>query len=112
MARPLRPSSELRERFDLYLTRQERAAIRGKALAARLPMSALVRRAALGLRCDPVPAITADQWSRLGPLAANLNQIARHLNAGATATCVDAGCIDELRYLLNDIRLALAGKTA
>lgn len=112
MARPLQPSNELRDRFDLYLSDAERAAIRDKAQAAGLPMSAFVRRAALGQRCIPVPAINAEQWAKLGRLAANLNQIAKHLNEGEPFSAFDAIGIDEIRLHLADIRLALAGRQA
>jgi len=110
MARPLQASSELREKFDLYLNAAERALIRDKAVAAGLPVSAFVRRAALGQRCTNVPAIAAEQWAKLGPLAANMNQIARWLNAGDMFTVSDAIAIDEIRQHLAAIRLTLTGR--
>lgn len=110
MARPLQPTANLRDRFDLYLTDAERAAIREKATAAGLPVSAFIRRAALGQRCNAVPAIAADQWAKLGRMAANLNQIAKHLNEGEPFSAADAVSIDELRFHLADIRVALTGR--
>ena len=110
MARPLQPLNTLRDKFDLYLTDAERVAIHDKAKAAGLPMSAFVRRAALGQRCTTVPTVAAEQWAQLGKLAANLNQIAKHLNEGDPFSASDAIGIDELRLHLAAIRLALTGR--
>jgi hypothetical protein len=110
VARPLQYVGELRSSFDIYLNVAERAVIHEKAIATRLPMSAFIRRAALGLRCSPVPAINAEQWAKLGPLAANLNQIAKNLNEGDIFTVSDMITLNELQALLTDIRLALTGK--
>lgn len=110
MVRPLQPAANLRDRFDLYLTDAERATIRDKATAAGLSVSAFIRRAALGQRCNAVPAIAADQWAKLGRMAANLNQIAKHLNEGEPFSAADAISIDELRFHLADIRMALTGR--
>lgn len=112
MARPLQPAANLRDRFDLYLTDAERAAIREKANAAGLPLSAFIRRAALGQRCTTLPAIAAEQWAKLGRLAGNLNQIAKHLNEGDPFSAADAISIDEIRFHLAAIRLALTGRDA
>lgn len=110
MARPLLSAVELRSSFDIYLSEAERTLIRDKAIATRLPMSAFIRRSALGQHCPAVPAINAEQWARLGPLAANINQIAKGLNEGDMFSVSDAICMDELRMLLTDIRLALTGQ--
>lgn len=110
MARPLQYVGELRRSFDIYLNVAERAVIQEKAIATRLPMSTLIRRAALGLKCSPVPAINAEQWAKLGPLSANINQIAKNLNGGDIFTVTDMITLDELQALLTDIRLALTGK--
>lgn len=112
MARPLQYVGELRSSFDIYLNVAERAVIHEKAIATRLPMSAFIRRAALGLRCSPVPAINAEQWTKLGPLSANINQIAKRLNEGDIFTVSDMIALDEMRLLLIDIRLALTGKAS
>lgn len=112
MARPLQYVGELRRSFDIYLNVAERAVIQEKAIATRLPMSALIRRAALGLKCSPVPAINAEQWAKLGPLAANINQIAKSLNEGDIFTISDIITLNDLHELLTDIRLALTGKVS
>ena len=83
MPRPLKPSRELRQRFDLYLDESEVDQIRANATAARLPMSIFVRRVALRQHIElPPPAGNLERWRELAPLASNLNQIARACNAG------------------------------
>jgi hypothetical protein len=83
MARPLAPSSKLRNRFDLYLDNGEADQIRANARAARLPMSTFVRRVALRQQIElPPPAENLSRWRELAPLTNNLNQIARACNAG------------------------------
>lgn len=83
MPRPLKPSRELRQRFDLYLHDQEVEQIRADAEIARLPMSTFVRRLALRQRIElPPSAGNLAHWQELAPLASNLNQIARACNAG------------------------------
>jgi hypothetical protein len=83
MPRPLKPSRELRQRFDLYLDESEVDQIRANATAARLPMSTFVRRVALRQHIElPPPAGNLERWRELAPLASNLNQIARACNAG------------------------------
>ena len=83
MARPITPSSKLRNRFDLYLDEGEVDQIRANAQAARLPMSTFVRRVALRQQIELAPpAENLSRWRELAPLTNNLNQIARACNAG------------------------------
>jgi hypothetical protein len=83
MPRPLKPSRELRQRFDLYLDEAEVDQIRANATAACLPMSTFVRRVALRQHIElPPSAGNIERWRELAPLASNLNQIARACNAG------------------------------
>lgn len=83
MPRPLKPSRELRHRFDLYLDVGEVEQVRANAKLARLPMSTYVRRVALRQRIDlPPTEHSVERWRELAPLANNLNQIARACNAG------------------------------
>jgi hypothetical protein len=110
MARPIIPQSEIRKRFHIYLSEEERADIERKAAEANLPLSMFMRKAALGQRCQSIPAINCHQWAELGRMAANLNQIAKHLNEGDPFSVSDAISMDELRFFLGDIRLALTGK--
>lgn len=60
--------------------------LRERARAARLPLSILVRNAALGLEiaaaAPTAPEINIEKYSELARLAANLNQLTRHLNEG------------------------------
>lgn len=83
MPRPLKPSRELRQRFDLYLDENETEQLRANAQAARLPMSTFLRRVALRQRVEvPPSAGNVERWRELAPLASNLNQLARCCNAG------------------------------
>lgn len=60
--------------------------LRERARGARLPLSILVRNAALGLEIVPAaptaPEINIEKYSELARLAGNLNQVTHHLNAG------------------------------
>lgn len=64
----------------------ELSQLRERARVARLPMSILVRNAALGLEIVPAaptaPEINIEKYSELARLAGNLNQLTHHLNAG------------------------------
>jgi hypothetical protein len=61
------------------MTEAELAAAAAVAVSCGLSLSELVRRRLAGRRLPrAVPAVNRDAWSRLGPLAANLNQYARH----------------------------------
>lgn len=83
MARPLKRSAELRQRFDLYLDEREAEQLRQTAAAARLPMSTYLRRIAMRQKIVmPPPDTAVDRWRELAPMANNLNQIARACNAG------------------------------
>lgn len=110
MARPIIQQSEIRKRFHIYLSEQERLDIEQKAAEANLPLSTFLRKAALGQRCFSIPAINCHQWAELGRMAGNINQIAKHLNEGEPFSVSDAISMDELRFYLGDIRLALTGK--
>lgn len=111
MARPLLREWELRERFDIYLTLIERGRIAERAQGAGLPLSAFIRKAALGHKVHSLPSINAEQWAKLGGLAANLNQLARHANAG-TLVAVDPDELAALAETVRTIRQALMGDTA
>ena len=102
MARPLAPSSKLRNRFDLYLDDGEADQIRANAQAARLPMSTFVRRVALRQQIELAPpAENLSRWRELAPLASNLNQIARACNAGL----VPEGIYPAVADLAEQVRL-------
>ena len=113
MARPITPSSKLRNRFDLYLDDGEVDQIRANAQAARLPMSTFVRRVALRQQIELAPpAENLSRWRELAPLTNNLNQIARACNAGL----VPEGIYPVVTELAEQVRLLrfelLNGKAA
>lgn len=111
MARPLLREWELRERFDIYLTPLERGAISERAKLAGMPLSAFIRKSALGQKVSALPAINAEQWSRLSGLGSNLNQLAHHANAG-TLDGADLALLEELSEQVRQIRHALMGGVA
>lgn len=108
MARPLLNEWELRERFDIYIRPLERGQISERAKQAGMPLSAFIRKAALGQKIFALPAINAEQWSRLSGLGANLNQLAHHANAG-TLEGFDPAMLSELAETVQQIRLTLMG---
>lgn len=108
MARPLMRACELRTRVDVYLDVAERAEIHRRATQARLPLSAFLRKAALGQRVTTVPSGNVERWASLAQLAGNLSQIARHLNAGRL-TGVDAALLEAVAAEVRGLRLDLLG---
>ncbi|NHZ81571.1 plasmid mobilization relaxosome protein MobC [Massilia sp. CCM 8695] len=107
MTRPLKPSRELRQRFDLYLHEQEVEKIRATAAAARLPMSTFLRRLALRQRIESPPSAgNLARWQELAPLASNLNQIAHACNAGLAPEGIYA-VVAELAEQVRLLRLEL-----
>jgi hypothetical protein len=112
MPRPLKPSRELRQRFDIYLDEFEVDQIRANAAAARLPMSIFVRRVALRQKIEVPPSIEAvARWRELAPLANNLNQIARACNAGSVPEGIYP-VVAELAEHVRLLRLELLGCNA
>lgn len=109
MPRPLKPSRELRQRFDLYLDEREVDQIRANAQAARLPMSTFLRRVALRQQiAAPPSAGSVDRWREIAPLASNLNQIARACNAGLVPEGIYP-VVTELAEQVRLLRLELLG---
>lgn len=108
MGRPLMRECELRQRIDVYLAADERDEITRRAAEARLPVSAFIRRAAMGQRVRTVPTGNATRWASLSRLSANLNQIARHLNSGRVDG-IDAGTVEALLGEVRALRLELMG---
>lgn len=83
MTQLLKPRSELRQRFNLYLDEGEIERLRGYATAARLPMSTYLRRVALRQRIEAPPSeANVARWRELAPLANNLNQLVRACHSG------------------------------
>jgi hypothetical protein len=89
------------------MTAGELAAIAAAAASCGLTLSELVRRRLLGRRLPrPVPRVNREAWSRLGPLAANLNQYVRAIHQGQAAGAPLA-LLEDLRRELAALRLAL-----
>jgi len=83
MSRPLYDKRRLRSlRVDVYLSEDELATIKGKAADSGLRLAEFVRAAALGVKIQAVSEINAARWSELAATCSNLNQLARHANAG------------------------------
>jgi hypothetical protein len=108
MARPLLKSSALRTKVDCYFSPDERSHLQAKASQVGLGLSAFIREAALGKPIKALPAVNAERWGELARVAANLNQIARHLNEGR-AHGVDASLISELLAQVQALRQELIG---
>ena len=112
MPRPLKPRSELRERFDLYLDEGEIERLRGYAAAARLPMSTYLRRVALRQRIEAPPsAANVARWRELAPLANNLNQLVRACHSGQAPEGIYPAVV-ALAEQVRLLRLELLGASA
>ena len=111
MGNALLSAVELRKRFDLYLTDDERAVLEIKARAACLPMSTFLRRVALKKKIEQPPKeISRKQYAELARVGSNLNQIAAAINAGK-ASGIDVDVIHELATQVRLLRMQLIGVT-
>ena len=108
MGRPLKRTSELRKRPHCYLSSDGRMLVEAKAIEAGLSVSSFVRGAVLSRRIMKAPIVSAQQWTELGRVCSNLNQLARHLNAG-TANGVPPELIGRLYAQVQEVRRALLG---
>lgn len=108
MGRPLVRECALRTRVDVYLDAAERVEVHRRAAEAHMPVSAFIRKSALGQRVTTVPVGNAERWSSLGRLTANLNQIAHHLNSGQHYE-IDTVLIERLTAEVRGLRLGLIG---
>ncbi len=108
MSRPLLKNSEIRQRIDCYFSSEELNSIRSRAKEAGLPLSTFIRKSSLGAQIHVMPTANAELWHSLSHTAANLNQIAKHLNSGL-AHGVDIGTITNLDEQVRLLRLQLAG---
>jgi len=96
MARPKKAPAELRTALvHIRLTAAEQATVERSAYALGLTSAEFMRRRALGYRMPPMQAFTQAKAAAVAHLAAignNLNQLAKHANAGrsfAAATVMD-----------------------
>lgn len=73
-------------KITLRLSVGEHEQIRAAAFAARLAIAEFTRRAALGVEIRPAaptaPTVNREVYADLSRLAANFNQVAKHLNDG------------------------------
>jgi hypothetical protein len=103
--------------LKMRLTEAEYAALVERAqTAGGHTVAGYVRTVALGQPAPvaaAVPAANVEQYAKLGHAAANLNQVARHLNQGAIIT--DRDLMPVLRQLYEDLqqvrRLLLGAET-
>ena len=105
MARPSLPEDEKRSRsFRFVVNEVERAEIEQAASASGLGLSEFFRRRSLGLRMPANAAVSqqkAELTTALLRLGVNLNQIAKHVNAGRAAPR------DQITDLLNRINATM-----
>jgi hypothetical protein len=73
---------KIRQRLDIYLTPEERAAAKEKADQARMPLAVYCRAAILGHKLKTLAPIRAEAYTELARVAANLNQLAKSANQG------------------------------
>lgn len=111
MGRPLYRKKELRTKIDCYLTPAEREVVAEKAQAAHLPVSVFMRQAGLGHRVHAVPTGNAERWAELAKLAANLNQLTHHANAGREVG-IATSLLDDLHREVQGLRRELLGGEA
>lgn len=105
MARPTKPDHEKRNRqLGFFVTDIERAEIEQAAAACGLGLSEFFRRRALNVRM-PANAVVqqhkAETTTALLRLGVNLNQIAKHMNAGRAAP------LDQIEDLLSRINATM-----
>ena len=87
------------------LTKNEAAVIDERRGA--VSRAEFIRLAAFNAPPPPkIPDVNLEIWTRLAPMSANLNQIARHLNAGDSLETQ----ICELRTTVAELRLVLIGE--
>jgi hypothetical protein len=107
MARPKKAPEEKREdRLNPRLTTAERAEIEQSAAILGISPSEFVRRRSLGYRLPAVLAVqrqAAAQAVALLRIGVNLNQIARHMNAGREAPPDLSALIARVDGLLDQI---------
>ena len=90
----------------VHLTEDEHATLLKRSATIGSPnLAGYVRAAALGQPvpvASAIPAVNVAQYAALGHAAANLNQVARHLNQGTILT--DRDLMPVLRQLYEDVQ--------
>jgi len=105
-----RPPEEKRQmRVSVYFTPRERAEL--DARRGGMERSEWLRRAGLAKRLAPaIPAVNREAWAALARTSANLNQIARSMNAAGQIRDADlVGILAELHGQVQALRLDLVG---
>jgi hypothetical protein len=106
LPRPARPPRRTRI-LNVRLSEAEYAALQERAQATSIhTIAGYLRAAGLGQPAPPaarpVPAANLEQYTALGHAAANLNQVAKHLNQGYVVT--DRDLMPVLRQLYEDVQ--------
>ncbi len=110
MARPRLDAGERRTRtIGVRVTEAQAAELAERAQAARLGVSALMRRRALGqpVRIAAERRLGAAEFRELTRIGVNLNQVARALHSGAAAP---AGIRDPVERVGELVEALLAGE--
>ena len=102
---PLPPEQQRDHRFSVYVTESERAEVERRAALVGMRPPAYLREAGLSRLPHSVPQLNREAWVALARTAANLNQLAKHLNQSGY-TAFDCGPI---AAAVNDLRNALIG---
>lgn len=107
--RPTLSPEDRRVERSIYLSPREFDKVEGLAEEAGLRVPEFMRKAVTSKTIAAAPVISVDQWSKLAPLSANINQIAARLNSnsGDPLSSGDREFLAELDDLLREIRLRL-----
>jgi len=106
----LAPENRRQERA-IYLSERELNSIKLRAVAAGLTVPEFMREALSSGTIVAASTVAIDQWSKLAPLASNINQISTRLNSepGNHVSDADLKSFVELGQILSEIRLRLLG---
>ena len=104
--RKLEPDEVRSHAVTSRLNRAEFDLLESKCIELNMQMGEFMRTAALHKLAPSVPTANIEQWIELSKSAANLNQIAHHLNSVESELIPD---ISEIRKALSDFRNALIG---
>lgn len=105
---PLSPVDRRQERA-IYLSQRELDAVKLRAAETGLPVPEFMRQALSSGTIVASPTVAITQWSKLAPLASNINQIAARLNSKSDdlVSQADLDSLADLDVLLREIRLRL-----
>ena len=112
LARPRLGAEERRTRtIGVRVTEAQAAELAELAQAARLSVAALMRRRALGqpVRIAAARRLGAAEFRELNRIGVNLNQVARALNAGASAPAGTRAAVERVGELVAALLAGEAG---